>query len=195
MTDCKASVKITKTASVLDVTPEGEKPGDTFEGGDVTPVTAAPAADDQAATEQPAAEQPAADVKVAAAETGAAAQPAAEPDTPASNAPDPELVAAGEKVFKKCKACHMVGEGAKNRVGPELTDVVGRPAGTAEGFKYSSAMQDAGKGGLVWDDTSLHAYLADPKALVPGNKMTFVGLKKDKDRDAVIAYLDSFEKN
>ncbi|MFC2968699.1 c-type cytochrome [Acidimangrovimonas pyrenivorans] len=186
MSDCKTDVKITKTASVLDVTPEGEDAGDTFEGGDVTPVTEAPAGDDQAAADAPKAEE-----QVASAET-APAEPA--PAEPAAAAPDPELVAKGEKVFKKCKACHMVGEGAKNRVGPELTDVIGRTAGTVDGFKYSSAMIDAGKGGLIWTNEALHTYLKKPKDMVPGTKMTFAGLKKESERDAVIAYLDSFKK-
>ncbi|AXC51142.1 cytochrome c family protein [Paracoccus suum] len=101
------------------------------------------------------------------------------------------MIAAGEKVFGKCKACHKVGEGAKNAVGPQLNGIVGRQAATAEGFKYSKAMADAGAGGLVWDSAALHGYLADPKAYMPGNKMSFAGLKKPADVDAVVAYLAS----
>jgi cytochrome c2 len=100
-----------------------------------------------------------------------------------------DLAAAGEQVFKRCAACHMVGPDAKNRVGPELNGIVGRPAGTLEGFSYSKAMVEAGAGGLVWDDATLDAYLADPKAMVKGTKMAFAGLKSEEDRQAVIAYL------
>ncbi len=96
---------------------------------------------------------------------------------------------AGEKVFRKCQACHMVGEDAKNRVGPILTGVVGRPAASVEDFKYSDAMQEAGANGLVWTPDELDAYLENPREHVPGNKMTFAGLRKEEDRADVIAYI------
>lgn len=99
---------------------------------------------------------------------------------------------AGENVFKKCKICHQIGEGAKNQVGPELNGVVGRKAGTAPGFSYSPAMKEAGEKGLVWSDENLHKYSENPKEFVPKNKMAFVGLKQEKDRDDVIAYLKKF---
>ena len=99
---------------------------------------------------------------------------------------------AGAKVFNKCKACHAVGEGAKHKVGPELNELIGRVAGTAEGYKYSSAMVAAGEGGLVWDAASLGEYLANPKAMVKGTKMAFAGLKKDDDIANVVAYLKTF---
>lgn len=102
-----------------------------------------------------------------------------------------DLVAAGEKVFKKCAACHAVGEGAKDRVGPSLNGVIGRTAGTEEGFKYSPAMVKAGQDGMVWGPDTLNTYLGDPKATVPGNKMAFPGLKVEADRQAVIAYIQS----
>lgn len=101
-------------------------------------------------------------------------------------------VAAGEKVFNKCKACHAVGEGARNRVGPELNDLIGRTAGTAEGYKYSSAMQAAGAGGTVWNAETLATFLADPKGAVKGTKMAFAGLKDQADIDNVVAYLATF---
>ena len=101
--------------------------------------------------------------------------------------------AKGEKVFKKCKACHQVGEGAKNKTGPMLNGIVGRAAGTVEGFKYSKVMADAGEEGLVWTVEELDAYLTKPKEYMPGNKMSFVGLKREKDRANVIAYIDSVE--
>lgn len=107
--------------------------------------------------------------------------------------------AKGKKVFRKCKACHMVGEKAKNRVGPILNNVVGRTAGTLEGFKYSKAMIAAGTDGvewsdgpLVWNDESLTMYLKSPKKSIPKNKMAFAGLKKDADMENVIAYLKTF---
>jgi len=105
-------------------------------------------------------------------------------DLPAGDA------AAGEKVFNKCKACHTVEEG-KNRVGPSLFNVVGRAPGTADGFKYSKAMQDFGAD-HVWDEATLSSYLEAPKDVVSGTKMAFVGLKKIEDRADVIAYLKQF---
>ena len=91
----------------------------------------------------------------------------------------------GEIVFKKCKACHVVEEG-KNKTGPSLYGVVGRAAGSIEGYKYSKAMAGSG---LVWDAETLDAYLTNPKKYLKGTKMAFAGLKKEKDRADVIAYL------
>jgi cytochrome c len=119
-------------------------------------------------------------ILLALAFTGLAAAPALAQD---------DLAAEGEKVFKRCAACHMVGPDAKNRVGPELNGIVGRTAGTLEGFSYSKAMVEAGAGGLVWNEETLDAYLADPKGMVKGTKMAFAGLKSEEDRQAVIAYL------
>lgn len=98
----------------------------------------------------------------------------------------------GAKVFGKCKACHMVGEGAKHRTGPELNDLIGRTAGTAEGYSYSKAMKAAGEAGTVWDEVSLAAYLAAPRDYVRGTKMAFAGLNKEDDVANVIAYLKTF---
>jgi cytochrome c len=100
--------------------------------------------------------------------------------------------AKGEKVFKKCKACHAVGDGAKNKVGPALNGIVGATAGQVADFKYSKAMLEAGEGGLVWDEANLATYLTKPKDLVKGTKMSFAGLKKEQDRADVIAYLNGF---
>lgn len=110
----------------------------------------------------------------------------------ASEDENAELIAKGEKVFKKCKACHQVGEGAKNVVGPVLNGVIGRTAGTAADYKYSKAMIAAGEGGMVWNEDNLKGYLENPKKFIAKNKMSFVGLRKEKDRDAVIAYLEQF---
>lgn len=87
----------------------------------------------------------------------------------------------GEKIFARCKACHAVGEGAKNRAGPQLNGIFGRPAGSVEDYRYSDAMKEAGAQGLVWNDDTLAAYLAAPKNFVKGNKMAFGGLKKPAD--------------
>ncbi len=97
---------------------------------------------------------------------------------------------AGKKVFaSKCGACHAIpGPGATNKAGPNLTGVIGRKAGTAEGFAYSDAMKAAG---WVWDEATFKEYITDPKKKVPGNKMLFPGLKDELDRDNIYAYLAS----
>lgn len=100
----------------------------------------------------------------------------------------------GEEVFKKCRACHKVGPGATNSVGPVLNGVIGRKAGTIEGFKYSPANQDAGTKGLVWTEEVLNKYLENPLKFVPGTIMAFAGLKDEQDRLDVIAYLKKFNK-
>ena len=97
--------------------------------------------------------------------------------------------ALGEKVFLKCKACHQIGEGAKNAVGPVLNGVVGRKAGTAPDYSYSDANKNSG---ITWDEATLKEYLKNPRAKVPGTKMIFPGLTKDDDIDNVIAYLKQF---
>ena len=106
---------------------------------------------------------------------------------------DEARVAAGEKVFKKCKACHAVGEGAKNKVGPELNELFGRVPGSTEGYKYSKAMAAYGEDGKMWDDELLTAYLAAPKKVVKGTKMAYGGLKKEDDIANLIEYLKTFD--
>ncbi|HUS54853.1 MAG TPA: cytochrome c family protein [Thermohalobaculum sp.] len=100
--------------------------------------------------------------------------------------------AKGVKVFNKCKACHAIGDGAKNKVGPMLNSIVGAAAGSVEGFKYSEAMQAKQAEGLVWTDETLDAYLTKPKDYIPGTKMSFAGLKKEDQREDLIAYLKTF---
>ena len=95
----------------------------------------------------------------------------------------------GAEVFKKCRACHDVGPEAKNKVGPLLNDIVGRKAGTIEGFNYSEANKSAGGKGLVWTEDVLFKYLENPLAFMPGTKMAFAGLKDPQDRKDLIAFL------
>jgi len=106
---------------------------------------------------------------------------------------DPALVAEGEKAFKKCKACHQIGEGASNKTGPQLNGVMGRTAGTVEGFRYSKVFEAAASDGLVWTDETLAEFLSKPKAYLKGTKMSFAGFKKESDIQAVTAYLKSFQ--
>jgi cytochrome c len=104
--------------------------------------------------------------------------------------PDPELVAAGEKVFGKCKACHQVGDGAKNRSGPVLNGVVGADIASVDGFKYSKVLSEM-EG--AWTEEALAGFLANPRGYAKGTKMSFAGLKKEDDIAAVTAYLSTFE--
>lgn len=163
MSDCKDSVEITMRAAVLDVTPEEE--------------------------EEAGAEPAEAETEMAAAETE---EPAAESTEEETAALDPELVKAGEKLFRQCKACHQVGDGAKNRVGPQLNGVMGRTIGAVDGFRYSKTMASMGEEGQVWDEDALAAFLSDPRGYVKGTKMSFRGLKKDEDIAAMTEYLKSF---
>ena len=95
----------------------------------------------------------------------------------------------GETVYKKCRSCHKVGDGAKNRVGPHLNLLFQRPAGSIEGFKYSASLLRAAADGLIWDHHTLAIYLENPKALISKTRMNFRGLKDEQDRADVMAYL------
>ena len=98
----------------------------------------------------------------------------------------------GAEVFKRCRACHDVGENAKNKVGPFLNGIIGRKAGTIEGFNYSDANKKAGSEGWVWTDEKMLEYLLNPRASMPGNKMAFAGIRDEQDRKDLIAYLKKF---
>ena len=162
MTNCKETVEITMHASMLDVTPDSGV------------VRAAPAAEG-AVEAAPVAEEPATSEEAAAAEeTGDV---------------DMALIEDGEGVFKKCRACHQVGEGAVNRSGPQLNGLIGRTIGSVEGFGYSNVFNDANAAGQVWTEESLSAFLENPKGAMSGTKMSFAGLRSADDRAALLAYL------
>lgn len=101
-------------------------------------------------------------------------------------------VAAGETVFRKCMSCHAIGEGAANKVGPELNALIGRVAGSHPDYNYSKAMVEAGTGGLVWTAETLAPFLTKPRDYVKGTKMSFAGLSNPDDVANVIAYLATF---
>ena len=98
--------------------------------------------------------------------------------------------AAGEKVYAQCRACHQVGETAKNLVGPALNGVIGQKAGTHEGYSYSAAMKDSG---LTWNEATFAEYIQNPRAKVPGTKMIYAGLKDEKRIADLLAYLKQFD--
>ncbi len=162
MENCKSEpVKVTMRAMVLDVTPQEEAAIETLV---------------VVATQEPAVVEP---------------EPKVEEPVVVAAAFDADLAGKGEKVFRKCKSCHQLGEGAKNKVGPILTGIVGASAGSVDGFKYSKPMKKAAEGGLVWSKEELAAFLAKPKAYMKGTKMSFAGLKKEADQLAVVEYLKS----
>jgi cytochrome c len=97
--------------------------------------------------------------------------------------------AAGEKGFTQCKACHQIGESAKNAVGPVLNGVIGRHSGSVEGYNYSPANKNSG---LTWDEATFKEYITDPKAKIPGTKMIFAGIKNEQEISNLWAYLKQF---
>jgi cytochrome c len=99
-------------------------------------------------------------------------------------------VAAGERVFAQCRACHQVGETAKNVVGPVLNGLFGRKAGTVEGYAYSPANKNSG---LAWDEATFRDYIKDPRAKIPGTKMIYAGLKDEQRITDLVAYLKQFD--
>ena len=98
-------------------------------------------------------------------------------------------VAAGEQSFKKCFPCHSIGEGAKNKVGPELNGIDGRHSGTAADFNYSD---DNKNSGITWNEAAFLEYIKDPRAKISGTKMIFPGIKNEKEAGDLWAYLKQF---
>src|SRR6187549_1978539 len=98
--------------------------------------------------------------------------------------------AAGEKVFGVCKACHQIGETAKNNVGPQLNGIIGRKSGTVAGYNYTAANKDSG---ITWDEATFREYIKDPKAKIPGTKMIYAGLKDEQRTNDLLAYLKQFD--
>jgi cytochrome c len=99
--------------------------------------------------------------------------------------------ATGQKVFTVCKACHQVGDSAKNAVGPVLNGLFGRKSGSVEGFSYTSANKSSG---ITWDEATFAEYIKDPKAKIPGTKMAYAGLKDEQKIKDLIAFLHQYDK-
>ena len=100
--------------------------------------------------------------------------------------------AAGKSSFNKCLACHAIGEGAKNKVGPELNGLDGRHSGTVAGYNYSDANKNSG---ITWGKDVFLEYIKDPKAKIPGTKMVFAGIKNENEANNLWAYVSSFDKD
>ena len=100
--------------------------------------------------------------------------------------------AAGKTSFNKCLACHAIGDGAKNKVGPELNGLNGRKSGAAPDFNYSDANKNSG---ITWNEAEFKDYIKDPKAKIPGTKMAFAGIKNEKEASDLWAYLAQYDKD
>ena len=101
---------------------------------------------------------------------------------------------AGEALFNRhCRACHQIGEDARNSTGPVLTGVVGEEIASNPDFRYSPAFTEKKEEGFVWTEEHLGEYLANPRAYIPRNRMVFVGLRSDEDVANMVAYLNTFE--
>lgn len=101
-------------------------------------------------------------------------------------------VEAGQRSFNKCRACHQIGEGARNLVGPQLNGLIGRHSGSVEGYAYSTANKNSG---LTWDEATFTDYIKDPKAKIPGTKMIFAGIRSEKEILDLIAFLKQYDKD
>ncbi len=183
MRDCREPPRVTFRATRLNVTPI-ELPPANIPGWDAAsaPRSVAGMEGSVLPTAAPTAQATPAD---------AAPAPAPESEV-AATGPDPALIAQGEAVFRQCRSCHMVGEGARHGTGPLLNGILGRKAGTLSGFRYSPQLVAAGEGGLIWTEETLDAFLENPSAYIPRNRMAFRGLRSAEDRAAVIAYLATF---
>jgi cytochrome c len=101
-------------------------------------------------------------------------------------------VAAGKTSFNKCLACHAIGEGAKNKVGPELNGLDGRKSGTAADYSYSDANKNSG---ITWNEAQFKEYIKDPKAKIPGTKMIFAGVKNENEVNDLWAFIAQYDKD
>ncbi len=110
----------------------------------------------------------------------------------AAGAAQGQDIAAGERSWNKCRACHQIGETAKNLVGPQLNGLFGRHSGAVEGYSYSPANKNSG---ITWDEAVFAEYIKDPKAKIPGTKMIFPGIKNDKEILDLTAFLKQFGKD
>jgi cytochrome c len=145
--------------------------------------------------EAPAEEAPAEDMAEAPAEEAPAEDTA---EAPEEEAPAEQVAlagdpAAGERVWRQCQACHQIGDGAQNRVGPHLTDIIDRPKAAVDGFNYSSALAARGAEGGIWSVDELRGFLAAPRDYMPGTSMAFAGVRSEGDLDNLIAYLATYE--
>ena len=96
---------------------------------------------------------------------------------------------AGQRVFNQCRACHSINEGGRNGVGPNLHGIIGRKAGSSEGFRYSASLREKAEGGLTWNEDTLRAYIANPKAVIPAGSMSYPGLRNEQQLNDLLAYL------
>ncbi len=187
--------------------PAGDETQTAATTGDTSESTTADVSDEKA--EAPASEEPAAgdtagtETATSGGEQGDAGK---EGDTQAAAAPPSggseidKLIAAadpekGAKIARKCTACHTFDKGGKTKIGPNLYDILGKKAGAVEGFKFSKAMVAKGDEGFTWTYQNLEDYLANPKKVIPGTKMTFPGLRKPEQRADVIAYMRTMAEN
>jgi cytochrome c len=108
----------------------------------------------------------------------------------ASTAALAQDVTAGKSSFNKCLACHSIGEGAKNKVGPELNGLDGRKSGTAPGYSYSDANKNSG---ITWNEAQFKEYIKNPKAKIPGTKMAFAGITKETEVNDLWAFVSQFD--
>ena len=165
MSDCRTAPSVSFRSSALNVTPIELRPA-RIPGWDTADAGSAPVA-------APAPEAPA-------------------PEAPVETAAiDPALIAEGERAWRACASCHRIGEGARNGTGPALNAIMGMPAGSVEGFRYSAQMTAAGEGGLIWTAETLDAFLENPAQTVPRNRMSFRGVRDADERAALIAYIAS----
>lgn len=186
MENCKDSVEITMRAAILDVTP-GSDEDETTES--IAEASAEIEYADGDVTEEEMADGTDGAAEDAPEEVAADAEAAPEDSILAAVSTDPAVIDAGEGVYRACRACHAVGEGADNKVGPQLNGVVGNTIGAVDDFRYSNVFQEAHDAGDVWDVDTLSAFLANPRDAMPGTKMSYRGLQDEEDITAIIAYL------